>query len=454
MSYGKFLPSNINPFICTHLFYAFAVLDVFNDDIQAFDKSLDLDRGGYRMTTDLKILNPNLKVMLSVGGWNEGSANFSKIVANPKERMAFVRNSVQFLRKYNFDGIDLVWQYPTFREGSSPDDKMNFGKLIQEMKEEFERESNATGNPRLLLSLATSGLSDYIEKGYDVPTINKYVDFLNMVAYDYHSANDPTVFHHSSLYPVKEELDDEIAAQLNADSAIRLILSKGMSPEKVNLGIPTYGRLFLLEDPTKTEPGSPAVGAGRSVTIDEAGSINYYETRYALAMGLGGIMFWTIDEDDFHGVCHGRANPLIWAAREQLRAARTPPPTRPRATLRTTEMTPPLPTTRTTATRGTTNTRSISRTTVSAATWLTTATPPTKAEPRAINTPPFTGWRGLDPGQGHIFPVKRLGLPAPDFPAQQPRNSVFTFNSPGSTFHQNIVVFLKDEQNNRSNSRT
>jgi chitinase len=33
---------------------------------------------------------------------------------------------------------------------------------------------------------------------------------------------------------------------------------------------------------------------------------------------LGGIMFWSIDNDDFRGSCHSRAYPLIEAGKEAL----------------------------------------------------------------------------------------------------------------------------------------
>ncbi|KAL1132510.1 hypothetical protein AAG570_010465 [Ranatra chinensis] len=312
------MPQNINPYLCTHLLYAFAGLDIDKNNIKVFDNFQDLTNGGYKAFTDLKLLNSDLKTMLAVGGWNEGSERFSTIVADEDRRSAFVKNAIQFLRMYNFDGVDLVWQYPAFREGSSPGDKQNFGKLVEELRIEMTKESNDTGRPPLLLSVAMSALSDYIDKGYDVPILNLHVDFINLIAYDYHLSSGPFVYHHSPLYPVREEFDDPIASQLNADASIRNIISKGMAPEKINLGIPTYGRLYMLEDPNENEPGSSAVGGGVGNTTVEPGYITYYEAEYANMMGLGGIMYWTIDDDDFRGDCHGRGNPLIWAGREGL----------------------------------------------------------------------------------------------------------------------------------------
>ena len=41
---AKFSPQNINPYLCTHLIYAFAGLGK-DDEIQTFDKYQDLEKG-------------------------------------------------------------------------------------------------------------------------------------------------------------------------------------------------------------------------------------------------------------------------------------------------------------------------------------------------------------------------------------------------------------------------
>lgn len=42
------------------------------------------------------------------------------------------------------------------------------------------------------------------------------------------------------------------------------------------------------------------------------------KAQYVAEKGLGGIMFWSIDNDDFRGTCHGKPYPLIEAAKEAL----------------------------------------------------------------------------------------------------------------------------------------
>ncbi|XP_076290345.1 uncharacterized protein LOC143213900 isoform X2 [Lasioglossum baleicum] len=358
---AKFSPQNINPYLCTHLIYAFGGFTKENA-LKPFDKYQDIEKGGYAKFTGLKTYNKNLKTLLAIGGWNEGSSRFSPMVADQDRRREFVKNSVKFLRKNHFDGLDLDWEYPAFRDGGKPRDKDNYASLVQELREEFDKESSKTGRPRLLLSLAMPAGIEYIDKGYDVPRLNEYLDFINLLSYDYHSSYEPAVNHHSPLYPLEEDNEYNYDSELTIDYTINYLLKKGASPEKIILGIPTYGRSYTLFNRDATELGAPADGPGtEGDATREKGYLAYYEiceslsqsddwevvqpnskamgpyafkddqwvgyddedivklkAKYANEKNLGGIMFWTIDNDDFRGKCHDRPYPLIEAAKQAL----------------------------------------------------------------------------------------------------------------------------------------
>lgn len=361
---AKFNPQNINPYLCTHLIYSFGGFTKENT-LKPYDKYQDIEQGGFAKFTGLKTYNKNLKTMLAIGGWNEGSSRFSPLVADAERRSQFVKNSIKFLRQNHFDGLDLDWEYPAFRDGSKPKDRENYAQLVQELREEFDRESSKTGRPRLLLTMAVPAGIEYIDKGYDVAKLNKYLDWFNLLTYDYHSAYEPAVNHHSPLYPLEEPSEYNFDSELNIDHSIKFYLNAGADREKLVLGIPTYGRSYTLYNPDATEIGSPADGPGeQGDATREKGYLAYYEictavkddpewtvvqpnpnamgpyaykgnqwvgyddeeiarkkAKYVAENGLGGIMFWSIDNDDFRGTCHGRPYPIIEAAKETLLAS-------------------------------------------------------------------------------------------------------------------------------------
>lgn len=213
---AKFNPQNINPYLCTHLIYAFGGFTKDNK-LKPFDKYQDIEKGGYAKFTGLKSYNKNLKTLLAIGGWNEGSSRFSSMVASADRRREFVKNTVKFLRQNHFDGLDLDWEYPAFRDGGKPRDKDNYAQFVQELREEFERESEKTGRPRLLLTMAVPAGIEYIQKGYDIPKLNKNLDWFNLLTYDYHSAFEPSVNHHAPLFPLEK------ASEYNFDSELNIV---------------------------------------------------------------------------------------------------------------------------------------------------------------------------------------------------------------------------------------
>ena len=55
---------------------------------------------------------------------------FSPLVADPSRRRTFIKSAIRFLRQYNFDGLDLDWEYPSFRDGGKPEDRNNYAKFV------------------------------------------------------------------------------------------------------------------------------------------------------------------------------------------------------------------------------------------------------------------------------------------------------------------------------------
>lgn len=163
---GKFFPENVDPSLCTHLIYAFG--GIKNNQITAYewnDDNTDWSKGLYERTMNLKQKNPNLKVLLAIGGWNLASEPFTKIVSNSATMDNFVSTSITFLKQRKFDGLDLDWEYPANR-GSPPEDRDRFSELCRRLSKAFKPHG-------LLLTAALGAGKATIDTAYDIPSISQ-----------------------------------------------------------------------------------------------------------------------------------------------------------------------------------------------------------------------------------------------------------------------------------------
>lgn len=54
-----------------------------------------------------------IKVLISIGGWTDSAGDkYSRLVNDPTARANFNQNALEFIQKYNFDGLDIDWEYP------------------------------------------------------------------------------------------------------------------------------------------------------------------------------------------------------------------------------------------------------------------------------------------------------------------------------------------------------
>lgn len=68
--------------------------------------AVDGTHGGLNAVRNLKLQNPSLKTLLSIGGGGKGSDPFAGVAASPAAREQFGVSAKQMLDTYGLDGLD------------------------------------------------------------------------------------------------------------------------------------------------------------------------------------------------------------------------------------------------------------------------------------------------------------------------------------------------------------
>ncbi|XP_001663099.2 chitinase-3-like protein 1 [Aedes aegypti] len=337
---GKFVVDNIDPFLCTHLIYAFVGINA-NGTIRVLDPWLDLEDnwglGTMRQFNDLKNSNHKLKTLVAVGGWNEGSEKFSTVAESPILRKRFAQDAARFCSYHGFDGLDVDWEYPAQRDGDPTVDRENFVLFLADLREEFS-------NRGLLLTAAVAATESSASISYNIPEVSKYLDFINVMAYDLHGPWESKTGHNAPLFVGLHD-NTTNKMQLNVKSSISYWLHQGVPARKIMLGVAFYGRSFTLRSNSEHGVGAPTSGPGQAGQYTyESGFLGYNEICEKLIVDkwnqnwdadqkvpyaysgnqwvgfdndeslslkcdfvdqyeLGGVMLWSIETDDFHGRC-------------------------------------------------------------------------------------------------------------------------------------------------------
>jgi chitinase len=327
----------------THINYAFGnVKDgkcVVDDTYAAYDKAYTADqsvsgvadtwdqplRGNFNQLRELKAKYPNIKVLYSFGGWTY-SGGFAQAAANPAAFAASCKSVIEDPRWADvFDGIDIDWEYPNAC-GLTCDTSgaAAFKNLMGALRSEF-------GSSYLVTAAITAdGSSGGKLDAADYGGASQYVDWYNVMTYDYFGAFDadgPTAPHS----PLTSYAGIPTAGFDSAD-AIAKLKSKGVASNKLLLGIGFYGRGWT--GVTQAAPGGSATGAAPGTY--EAGIEDYkvlktscpttgtiagtayaycgnnwwsYDTPATIAgkmtwaknQGLGGAFFWEFSGDTGNG---------------------------------------------------------------------------------------------------------------------------------------------------------
>ncbi|XP_050294951.1 endochitinase-like [Anthonomus grandis grandis] len=311
-------PENFDASLCTHINYAF--ISIWEDgNLRVEDDELDIDQGLYKRVTDLKNQNPNLKVLLSVGG-DSAADLFRGMAGDASKRGPFVGSATYFLSAYNFDGLDIDWEYPEVA------DQDNYITLLKELKAAFQPKG----------WLLTAAVSSDTEHGYLISEMVQYFDFINVMTYDFYGPWSDYTGQNSALYSSNVESDWE-KSHLNVAAAANNWVNAGVPKNKLTIGTGFYGRSFTLSDPNNHGLHAGIIGPGNDggeatyahicstydgwtrvwddeqknpyrysgnqwIGYDDQDSI-WAKAAWIKDNGFLGVMIWAIDQDDIAGVC-------------------------------------------------------------------------------------------------------------------------------------------------------
>lgn len=291
----------------------------------------------------------DFKVSFAIGGWVDSNF-FSDVLNNRGTRAVFITEIQQMLEKYEFDGIDLDWEYPITGGAVTglPADRANYVTFLGELRQKL-------GKNRLISIAAAAGQEAFT--GFDVKNIVKYVDWIGVMSYDFFGAWDSKwgafVGPNAPLY---HSAPPGYSGKLNVNWAIKQYACIGRQPNKIVMGVPFYGRFWYktvagpekdypiyrtaeidsngayggsvayweLLDDWKIESNSGykkhwdngsmtpwAIHNGLVVTYDNEKSIAA-KIQYANDKNLAGVMIWAVDQDStdnrlidsvFKGLC-------------------------------------------------------------------------------------------------------------------------------------------------------
>nr|QEL09530.1 class V chitinase [Pinus banksiana] len=260
-------PSSISTDLFTHIFYAFADL---ND--QTFQVQLPATADPAEFTSTLLQKNPSLKTLISIGGGGSNATAFALMASNTSYRKVFINSTIALARKYGFHGLDLDWEFP-----QDAAEMEYLGTLFDDWRHDIDLEATASGRPRLLLTAAVYFAQYFFvwgeKRAYPVTSIARNLDWVNVMCYDYHGSWDISATGaHAALY--------DPTSNISTSFGIGSWLHSGVPPNKVAMGMPLYGRSWILKSLDETEIGAPAVAAGPKQTLsNEKGVMFFSEIR-------------------------------------------------------------------------------------------------------------------------------------------------------------------------------
>jgi chitinase len=321
-------PQKINFHLYTHLCHAFLVAD--EDGKVRSSKTCP----GRQLVADAH--KAGVKVLLSLGGWG-WDKQFTAIVSKGEAEDRYVKAVMTIVDEYDYDGIDLDWEYPDTTAKVA-----GFDRLCRRFRKDLDALGRKKG--RHLFQTMAASANPLTLKWLTNKLLLETMDWLNVMTYDY--TGDWTTYagHHSPLFASSKQP----GAPRSTELTMKYLVDRGMPANRLVVGLPLYGRGFAVSEPYAatnkaakgkaprggnysnidklirkdgwtrrwdSETKNPwAIAPDRSAVIgyDDAESLSL-RTAWAMKQGFRGIFFWQISGD----LLPDGTNPIQSASRKK-----------------------------------------------------------------------------------------------------------------------------------------
>jgi chitinase len=275
---GLIATDSIDVWRLSHINYAFVDIK----DNRAWLHKEATDTVNLRKLSELKKINPDLKILISIGGWT-WSKNFSDAVLTDTSTQNFALSAVAIVSKYNLDGIDIDWEYPGMMGDSNiyrPEDKQHYTLLFKDLRQGLDSLNYIT-HIKYYVTTAVGGSQDYINHT-EMDKVQEYTDYINVMSYDYAGGSDPISGHHTNLYTSSGDSN-----QYSAHRSIQTFIAAGVPPAKIVIGIAFYGKGWQMESADNNglyrKALKPAPGGGftylKDSLVNKNGYKQYWDTE-------------------------------------------------------------------------------------------------------------------------------------------------------------------------------
>lgn len=276
--------------------------------------------------SQIKLQNPQIKILLSIGGWS--AAGFSEAAMTVEGRKRLAVSAVDIIREYDFDGIDIDWEYPCLRVAGidgSEKDRENFTFLIEALRRTLEE----AAEKKYMLTIAAGG-DEYFTSCTEMDKVQHYLDYVQLMTYDLKGGFQTFTGHHTSLYSNKRDL-----FPASANKAVESFIQAGVPKQKLVIGGAFYSREWRavpdiehgLHQMAGTTGGyGPAYHILEQDYINKNGYVRYWDdeamapylfngetfisyddkeslkrkAEYVMEKGLYGMMYWEYGCDKTH----------------------------------------------------------------------------------------------------------------------------------------------------------